>query len=262
MVNSRHPAEERRKRIQEIYTLGRSAEQTDKDALKGIIIGGGPVYERASAIRALGKEKRDDVIEDLKKLVQDQNTAVKIEASIKLYQWGEQAFALPVLKELRTQGVALRRAFQTGYEAGKPTYDNNAQGFFKEGLKNENVYVRLDSAVGMIELGKVKEGVPVVKDVLEKEEKYHIRLAAVNYLTPLKTEAPVKDLLDLATKDKDERVSKRARDVLGVSAEPAPAAPAAEPAPAAEKAPEAGAAAEKPAEPAAEKPAEPAAAPK
>ena len=219
--------EQRRKRIQEIYTLGRSAEQPDKDSLKAIIVGAGPVYERASAIRALGKEKRADVIEDLKKLIEDPATAVKIEAAIKLYQWSETAFALPVLKDLRSQGVALRRAFQTGYDKGKPTYDDNALGFFKDGVKNENVYVRLDSAVGLIELGKVKDGVPVVKEVLAKEEKYHIRLAAVNYLTPLKAEAPVKELLELAAKDTDERVSKRARDVLGVSA-PEGAAPAPE----------------------------------
>ena len=220
--------EERRKRIQEIYTLGRSTEDKDKGALKDIIVGTGPVYERASAIRALGKDKREDVIPDLKKLIEDPATAVKIEASIKLYQWGEQAFALPVLKDLRTQGVALRRAFQTGYEKGKPTYDGNALGFFKDGVKNENVYVRLDSAVGLIELGKVKDGVPVVKEVLTKEDKYHIRLAAVNYLTPLKAEPPVKELLELAVKDADERVSKRATDVLGIvppAAVPAPAAP-------------------------------------
>ena len=61
--------------------------------------------------------------------------------------------------------------------------------------------------------------------VLEKEEKYHIRMAAVNYLTPLKGNEKVRKLLQMGTKDKDERVAKRARDVLGIGKKaPAPAA--------------------------------------
>ena len=61
-------------------------------------------------------------------------------------------------------------------------------------------------------------------------------MAAVNYLTPLKTNEKVRGLLDLATKDKDERVAKRARDVLGVSApkKAVPAKPAADTKPAVE----------------------------
>ena len=94
---------------------------------------------------------------------------------------------------------------------------------FWAGIKNENVYVRLDSAVGLVELGLDKAGLPVIKTVLEKEEKYHIRMAAVNYMTPLKTNEKVRLLLQVATKDKDERVAKRARDVLGIG-QPAPAA--------------------------------------
>ncbi|MFT7621553.1 MAG: hypothetical protein ACI9WU_000717 [Myxococcota bacterium] len=222
-ARARREMEERRTRIQEIYALGRSKEEGDQVKLRGIIVGQGPVYERASAIRALGREKRDAVVPDLKKLVEDKATAVKIEAAIKLYQWGEHKFSLPVLEKLRAQGVALRRAFQTGYDKGKPTYDKNALKFFKQGVKNENVYVRLDSAVGLIELAKEKEGLPVVKKVLETEEKYHIRMAAVNYLTPLKTNEKVRALLEVAGKDKDERVAKRARDVLGVAKAPAPA---------------------------------------
>ena len=224
-TKAREEMEARRKRIQEIYTFGRSKEPSDAAKLKAIIIGDGPVYERASAIRALGRDKRDAIIPDLKKLVDDKATAVRIEAAIKLYQWGEQRFAMPVLKKLRTQGVALRRAFQTGFDKGKPTYDKNALPFFNEGVKAENVYVRLDSAVGLIEVGKENKGLPVIKGVITGEEKYHIRMAAVNYLTPLKTNESVRGLLELASKDKDERVAKRARDVLGVAA-PKKAAPA------------------------------------
>ena len=235
-TKAREEMEARRKRIQEIYTYGRSKEPGDAAKLKAIIIGEGPVYERASAIRALGRDKRDGVIPELKTMVEDKATAVRIEAAIKLYQWDEQRFAMPVLKKLRKQGVALRRAFQTGFEKGKPTYDKNALPFFRDGVKAENVYVRLDSAVGLIELGKENKGLPVIKGVLTGEEKYHIRMAAVNYLTPLKTNEKVRGLLDLATKDKDERVAKRARDVLGVSApkKAVPAKPAADTKPAVE----------------------------
>ena len=125
-TKARKEMEARRKRIQEIYALGRTKDAKDESALKAIIVGSGPVYERASAIRALGREKRAGVIADLKKMVEDKATAVRIESAIKLYQWKEHKFALPVLKGLRKQGVALRRAFQTGYEKGRPTYDKNA----------------------------------------------------------------------------------------------------------------------------------------
>jgi hypothetical protein len=228
-AKARREIEERRKRIQEIYALGRSTEAADATKLKGIFMGDGPVYERASAIRALGRDKRDDMIDDLKKLVDDKATAVRIESAINLYRWGQHKFALPKLKELRSKGVALRRAFQTGYEKGRPTYDKNAKGFFKEGIKNDNVYVRLDSAVGLIEVGNEKLGLPVVQKVIKQSEKYHIRMAAVNYMTPLKKNAKVREILEMATTDKDERVAKRARDVLGIAA-PAAADKAAAPA--------------------------------
>ena len=236
-AKAREDLEARRKRIHEIYALGRSKEAKDAAALKDIITGSAPVYERASAIRALGREKRADVIPDLKTLVQDKATAIRIEAAIKLYQWGEQKFAMPVLTKLRDEGVALRRAFQTGYSQGKATYDDNAAKFFKDALGSDKVYVRLDAAVGLIELGKEGEGLPVVQKVLETEEKYHIRMAAVNYLTPLKTQEKVQALLELAAKDKDERVAKRAKDVLARARTqpvprgvPAPATPAGKPA--------------------------------
>ena len=63
-------------------------DRQDGEKLKAVIVGDGPVYERASAIRALGRTRRDFVIPDLKKMVEDKATAVKIESSIKLYQWG------------------------------------------------------------------------------------------------------------------------------------------------------------------------------
>ena len=206
--------ERRRARISEIYVLGRSDHSDDRAIIKAMIVGDGTVWERASAIRSLSRERLGDLVADLKRLTGDKNTAVRIEAAIRLYQWGDQAFALPVLKSLRGEGIALRRAFQTGFEDGKPTYDPNALGFFRQSVKSENVYVQLDAAVGLMELGKEAEGAPVIQGVLQTEAKYHIRMAAVNYLTPLKANGAAKRLIQLAARDKDERVAARARQVL------------------------------------------------
>ena len=213
---ARREMEARRKAIQAIYKLGRTKGADAETKLAAIIGGTGPGYERASAVRALGRKKRSKLVPLLEKLTRSKATAVRIEASIKLYQWGEHRVALPQLKTLRAEGVALRRAFQTGYHKGKPTYDSRALAFFRAGIRSDNVYVRLDSAVGLIELKKPSEGLSIVRRVLEQEPKYHIRMAAVNYLTPLKTKASVRALLKLAVNDKDEAVAKRARDVLGV----------------------------------------------
>jgi len=220
-AEAKRKAEERRTRIQQIYKLGRSKDANDANALKVVIQGDGATWERASALRALGRDKRPDMIASLKKLTEEKAVAIKMEAAIRLYKWGETKFSLPILKGLSEQGVALRRAFQTGYKDGKPEYDKNAARFFKAALKNEKqVYARLDAAVGLIELGKDKAGLAVIKTVLSKEERYHIRMAAVNYMSPLKTNAKVRALLEGATTDKDERVSRRAKQILGVAKKP------------------------------------------
>jgi hypothetical protein len=224
---AKRKAEERRTRIQQIYKLGRSKDANDGQALKLVIQGDGATWERASALRALGREKRPDMIASLKTLTAEKAVAIKMEAAIRLYKWGETKFALPILKGLSEQGVALRRAFQTGYKDGKPEYDKNAARFFKAALKNDKqVYARLDAAVGLIELGKGKAGLGVIKSVLDKEERYHIRMAAVNYMSPLKTNDKVRALLESAVTDKDERVARRAKQILGVAAVGAKKAPA------------------------------------
>ena len=233
---AKRKAEERRTRIQQIYKLGRSKDANDATALQTVIQGDGATWERASALRALGREKRPKMIATLKTLTEEKAVAIKMEAAIRLYKWGETKFALPILKDLSEQGVALRRAFQTGYKDGKPQYDKNAARFFKAALKNDKqVYARLDAAVGLIELGKDKAGLGVIKSVLEKEERYHIRMAAVNYMSPLKTNDKVRALLESATTDKDERVSRRARQILGVQKVDAKKAPAPAAKPAKEK---------------------------
>jgi hypothetical protein len=233
---AKRKAEERRTRIQQIYKLGRSKDANDANALRLVIQGDGATWERASALRALGREKRPEMIASLKKLTEEKAVAIKMEAAIRLYKWGETKFALPILTGLSEQGVALRRAFQTGYKDGRPEYDKNAARFFKAALKNDKqVYARLDAAVGLIELGKGKAGLGVIKSVLEKEERYHIRMAAVNYMSPLKTNEKVRALLEAATTDKDERVARRAKQILGVAVVEVKKAPALAPKPVKEK---------------------------
>lgn len=222
----RKEATARRKRAQEIHKLGRSDKAEDKAELRTLVNNPkAQVFERASAIRALGRKRQDAVVSDLKKIVAGKDRTLKTEAAIILYQWGEKGFALPELKKLRDSGVSLRRAFRTGHKSGIPTYDKNAMAFFKQALKAESTYVRLDAAVGLIAIGKPKLGVPVLRKVFTTEERFYLRMAGVNYLAQLKTLPPAKGLLELATKDKDERVAKRARQVLKIGARPSRATP-------------------------------------
>ncbi len=222
---ARKELEERRNQIQAVYTLGLSKKAADEKALLAIITSvKAPLYLRASAIRAIRRQRNERFVPALKALLTDKTVALKVEATIKLYHWRFYAEALPVLRDLQDQGVAFRRAFETGFDDGLPTYDENARAFFDRGLKSENAYVRMDSAMGLIILGEAPLGVPVLRAVLVSDERYHIRMAAVNYLTPFKHVAVVRELLELAAKDADERVSQRAKQVLTVNegAEPEP----------------------------------------
>ena len=139
---------------------------------------------------------------------------VKIEASILLYQWGETKKALPMLNQLSSQGVALRRAFLTGRKDGKNQYDKNAKKFLKKGLKADNVYTRLDAALGLYELGQAKKGLEVFETVMKSEDTFYVRMAALNYLRHLKEDKAVRGIIEAARKDKDERVKQRAEQIL------------------------------------------------
>ena len=169
---------------------------------------------RATAIRVLGRTKRDGLVDLLAKQAASDVLPVKIEAAILLYQWGETKTAMPIMKELSAQGVALRRAFLTGRKDGKNQYDKAAKKFLTKGLKAENVYTRLDAALGLYELGEGKKALDVFRTVMDTEETFYVRMAALHYLRHLKDDGDVRGIIELATKDKDERVSQRATQIL------------------------------------------------
>ena len=189
-------------------------EATGRAAFVAFVEGTATPQERSKAIRALPRAKDQALVEKLKAWTANASVFVQVEATIKLYQWGDSAFAYPLLVALRNQGVALRRAFQLNQEGEPPKLDAAAERFFREGLASSSAYVRVDSAVGLIHVGKPAGALDVIKDVLLNDPKYTTRLAAVNYLTPIKTSKGVRELLKLAAKDIDEHVSARAKAVL------------------------------------------------
>ena len=170
--------------------------------------------DRSKAIRALPRTRDDALVAKVTTWTTDASVWLKVEATIKLYHWGQVKVAYPLLVSLRDQGVAIRRAFQTNDDVLHPTYDAAAEAFFREGLASKNGYVRVDSAVGLIQLEKAGGALAVIDDVLLNEPKFTTRLAAVNYLVVVRDAPGVRGLLQKAAKDADEHVSARAKAVL------------------------------------------------
>lgn len=228
-ANPQDELQKRRDRISEIYKLGRSTTPEDEKKLQDIITAEtAEPYEKATAIRALGNKKRDALVAPLKALADSKDLAVRSEAVILLYQWGEKEFAKPKLDELLGQGVALRRAFFKGLQDGKYMYDADAEAFFRKAMAAQQVHVQLDAALGLLHLGKKDEAIKSFKDALATKDKEYVRLTAVSYLASARDLPEVKALLEEAAKDENPKVSTRAKQILGIQA---PAAPGAAPAP-------------------------------
>ena len=204
----------RQEALQEVYALGRKGDEQSVNGLVKIIRSEAEPGIRATAVRVLGRNKRDELVGILTEEAKGDALPVKIEAAILLYQWGETKTALPVLEQLSSQGVALRRAFLTGRKDGKNQYDKAGVKFLKKGLKSDNVYTRLDAALGLFEMKSDKKALDVFRSVMETEETFYVRMAALNYLRHLKADPTVRGLIELGTKDKDERVSQRANQIL------------------------------------------------
>jgi len=243
--------QKRRERIQEIYKLGRSKDEAEQKKLEEIIAGtASEPYEVATAIRALGTTKRDALVPNLKTLAESPDLAVKSEAAILLYQWGEKEFAKPVMEKLIDQGVALRRAFFKGIQEGKYTYEPEAEEFFKKAMDAKQVHVKLDAALGLLHMNNSPDAIKAFQDALADQDKEYVRLTAVSYLASARDIPEARALLEAAAKDASPKVSTRAQQILGIGAQPTPAptpapapAPEAAPAPAPAPAPEAGGAA-------------------
>ncbi|GMV42792.1 MAG: hypothetical protein AMXMBFR64_45080 [Myxococcales bacterium] len=217
--------QKRQQRLQDIYTLGRTGDDASVDELIKIMKSEEEPGIRATAIRVMGREKIDRVVPELEELAKSTIPPVKIEAAILLYQWGDKEKAMPILKELSTQGVALRRAFLTGRKDGKNQYDENAKSFLESGLKAENVYTKLDAALGLYEMGNAKKSLDVFREVMEKEETFYVRMAALNYLRHLKDDPPIRKIIEAAKNDADERVKQRAEQILSEGQAQPPAVP-------------------------------------
>jgi len=205
----------RRERIQQIYKWGRGESKSDRKKLEALIKGDYEAFEKATAIRALGPERSADFIDALKKLAASNDLAVKSEAAILLYQWGEKDFARPLLEKLLTQGVALRRAFFKGIQDGKYAYDAEALPFFRAALQAKQIHVKLDAALGLLHLGYKGEALPAFEKALADQDKEYVRLTAVSYLASARDIPEARQLLKKATSDSSSRVSTRAKQILG-----------------------------------------------
>lgn len=218
-AKARAAQDERQQKLQSIYELGRKRDDASLAELTKIMQGDEEPGIRATAIRVLGRDPIESMVPTLKTLTQSPDMPVKMEAAIALYQWGEKKFAEPLLDELSGQGVALRRAFLTGRKDGKNQYDPSAKKFLKKGLDSDNVYTRLDAALGLYEMGEGKTALKVFDDVMKKEETFYVRMAALNYLRHLKEDPQINKIITAAKEDQDERVRERAKQILD---EPAP----------------------------------------
>jgi tetratricopeptide (TPR) repeat protein len=213
--------EDRRKRVQEIYRLGRSDQAGDLEKLRTIILDEAlPGYERATAIRALGTKARPEMVETLKTLMESKDLAISSEAAIMLFQWGEKVLATPKLRELQKMGIALRRAFFKGLKDGNYEYAPEAEEFFKSALEAPQAHVRLDAALGLLHLGQTETALEHFKKALSTEEKAYVRLTAVSYLASARKAPEVQALLEEAAEDKDPKVAARAKQILTAGKQP------------------------------------------
>ena len=215
--------QKRRQRIQEIYKLGRSKTEDDLVKLQEIISGEFEAFEKATAIRALGNAKKDDLVPSLKTLAESNDLAVKSEAAILLYQWGEKDFSRPLLEKLLTQGVALRRAFFKGIQDGKYVYEDEAKDFFEKAMGAKQVHVRLDAALGLLHMEKSESALKAFSDALADQDKEYVRLTAVSYLASARDVPEARALLEKAAQDSSAKVATRAKQILGTSVPKAPA---------------------------------------
>jgi len=205
---------ERQKKLQHIYEVGRKRDEAAISQLVEVMNSDEEPGIRATAIRVLGRKRIESLVPKLTELSRSKVQPVKIEAAIILYQWGEKELTAPILEELSNQGVALRRAFLTGRKDGKNQYDPEAKKFLSKGLKSDNVYTRLDAALGLYELGQAKTALTVFQDVMKTEDTFYVRMAALNYLRHLKDDPNIAKIIAAAKKDTDERVKKRAEHIL------------------------------------------------
>ena len=219
---------QRSERVQEIYKLREAKDPNDMEKLKAVVTGDYLPFEKATAMRVLTVDMAKEMVDDLKKLAADDNRSVMSEAAILLYRAGEKEFALPILEDLVSKGLAVRRAFFISVKDGKYEYEPEAEEFFRKELEAEQVHVRLDGALGLLHLDHKKESLAKFREALDYAQPQNVRLTAVSYLASVRTLPEVQGLLEYAGKDPDPKVANRAMQILN------PPMPGAAPPPTAE----------------------------
>jgi hypothetical protein len=206
--------EDRAVRTLAIASLAKSTDPADAAKLEQIITGDYTSSERGYAIRLLGDKGRESLVPHLKDYVRSTDLVLKSEAAIVLFRWGEKEFAAPILDELPSQGVGLRRAFFLGTKDGEYLYHPEAERFLDKAIKAEQVHVRLDAALGLLHLGKKGIAIPAFEAALNNQESEHARLTAVAFLASARDIPEARSLLDRAAKDPSPNVSKKAKEIL------------------------------------------------
>lgn len=205
----------RQARIQEIYEIGASRAPADIARLMDVIRTVATDWERVAGLQALAPHHRAAAHSIVTTLASHTDTAIRVEATIKLHVFDPSKENAALLAALRPLGATLRRAFRTGDDRGRPLYLPAAAAFFRESAKHPLVFTRLDGAMGLVEIGgpHLAEGVAVLETVLSSTDPTD-RLLALRHFKVSYDEPALQLLVVQAADDPDARVAGAARAML------------------------------------------------
>lgn len=199
----------------ELIDLSGSREPGAEAALLERITGAHPARIKVDAMFQLGDTRRDSFVPALTALLTDKQVDVRAEAAVRLYRWGERRLALPHLKELSRLGVIVTRAFHEDWKDGRFTFTAGAADFFSHALSSPTPEVRIDAAVGLLDLDVPHdEALRVLKAIVFEAYRPDERLYAVSRLAVISHLPKVRAILTEAQRDADEGVAARARKIL------------------------------------------------
>jgi hypothetical protein len=211
-----HDISSKHYRVAEIRALAQLDSPGAMHQFTQIIEGQGAIWERQLALTLLRPVHKGSTLVVLARLSTDKNAAIQIEASVQWYRLSKSKKALAALKRQLHKGANLRRAFQVGNKKGRPLYDAQAQQIFMASVRSNNLYTRLDGAMGLIELngqGPRKAGFYVLESALSSTDA-QTRLTAINHLSVQYHEPAFLEFLKAATLDADVKVKARALAIL------------------------------------------------
>ena len=205
-----------RTRIAEISRLASVKEPRSIQALITLTQPGHPKWERILALKLLNEHHRNDALKSVREAFKDSDLDIRTEAAIRLHQWRPDRATLQALQMLRKRGANLRRAFQTGERRGRPLYRADAAAFFRESMSHDNVYTKLDGALGLVEMavepdrGRALETFAAILKSTNVSE----RRAAVHYMFTSFSEPGFLPLIREASEDPDDGVKGLALQLL------------------------------------------------